>query len=162
MTYYVITPPLPRPSSTGEDSVLPSELKAIAEEKTGGRIAIVAVDATWGNALRTKQGYPKGVLHGEEGGLWGPGGRQQVIDCDLQCIRGSLFAGDPLPAPHYLTSVKLTPESAIISDLAVKNDNPRSLLAPVRSMTRRPSWSLFSPTTRLTISALACESTPCP
>ncbi|GAX81218.1 hypothetical protein CEUSTIGMA_g8650.t1 [Chlamydomonas eustigma] len=69
----------------GDNSITPSELKKIAEERSEGRIAVIAVDATWGNALRMKTSYPPDTLY-----------------------------------------VKLTPESAIISE------QQRSLLAPVR------------------------------
>jgi len=47
----------------GERSILPSELKAIADAKTGGRIAVVAVDATWDGAMRMKCSYPPDALH---------------------------------------------------------------------------------------------------
>ena len=63
---------LPTPAASGEDSITPSELKARAEANTGGRVVIIAVDATWGNALRTKSGYPPDALYGERGG--GEGG----------------------------------------------------------------------------------------
>lgn len=45
----------------GADSLLPEQLKALAEKHTGGRITIVALDATWGNARRMQGWFPKGV-----------------------------------------------------------------------------------------------------
>lgn len=53
------------PAVAGDDSISPTELKAIAQERTEGRIAVVAVDGTWSTARSTKAGYPKGVLHGK-------------------------------------------------------------------------------------------------
>lgn len=44
--------------------MLPAELRRIAQERTGGRLAVVAVDATWGNAMRMRQSYPKDALLG--------------------------------------------------------------------------------------------------
>ncbi|GLC45797.1 hypothetical protein PLESTM_001780800 [Pleodorina starrii] len=56
------------PSSTtallwpGSDSLLPAQLNAIAEEQTGGRVTVVALDATWSNARRMHGWFPKGTL----------------------------------------------------------------------------------------------------
>ncbi|KAL6761166.1 DTW domain-containing protein [Haematococcus lacustris] len=47
----------------GSDAVTPNELKRIAQERSGGRIAVVAVDANWDGALRMKCSYPKDVLY---------------------------------------------------------------------------------------------------
>ncbi|GFH16548.1 DTW domain-containing protein, partial [Haematococcus lacustris] len=47
----------------GSDAVTPSELKRIAQERSGGHIAVVAVDANWDGALRMKCSYPKDVLY---------------------------------------------------------------------------------------------------
>lgn len=46
----------------GENAISPAELKEIAAAKTGGRITVVAVDATWRNAVRLKQSYPTHLL----------------------------------------------------------------------------------------------------
>lgn len=46
----------------GEGALEPQELLALARERTGGRIALVAVDATWGCALRMRRKYPAGVF----------------------------------------------------------------------------------------------------
>jgi DTW domain-containing protein YfiP len=46
----------------GEDAILPEELRRIANEKTEGRVAVVAVDATWGNARKMKTNYPANML----------------------------------------------------------------------------------------------------
>eukprot|EP00798_Chlamydomonas_sp_ICE-L_P001983 gene1983-33401_t len=47
----------------GDRSISPTELKEIAIKQTGGRIAIIAVDATWTNAMRMKTNYPEHALH---------------------------------------------------------------------------------------------------
>jgi hypothetical protein len=52
---------------TGDNSITTSELKKIAEDRSGGRIAVIAVDATWGNALRMKTSYPPDAVYGEGG-----------------------------------------------------------------------------------------------
>ncbi|KAG2433741.1 hypothetical protein HXX76_008104 [Chlamydomonas incerta] len=46
----------------GADSLLPAELKALAAERTGGQVTVVALDATWGNARRMQGWFPKGTL----------------------------------------------------------------------------------------------------
>ncbi|GIL49541.1 hypothetical protein Vafri_5895 [Volvox africanus] len=46
----------------GADSLLPEQLNALAEERTGGRITVVALDATWGNARRMQGWFPKETL----------------------------------------------------------------------------------------------------
>ncbi|GLI64674.1 hypothetical protein VaNZ11_008026 [Volvox africanus] len=46
----------------GANSLLPEQLNALAEERTGGRITIVALDATWGNARRMQGWFPEETL----------------------------------------------------------------------------------------------------
>jgi DTW domain-containing protein YfiP len=46
----------------GESAISPSELKEIARTRTGGKITVIAVDATWRNAVRLKQSYPSSLL----------------------------------------------------------------------------------------------------
>ncbi|KXZ53404.1 hypothetical protein GPECTOR_7g1300 [Gonium pectorale] len=46
----------------GADSLLPEQLSALADERTGGRLTVVALDATWGNARRMQGWFPKGTL----------------------------------------------------------------------------------------------------
>jgi len=46
----------------GADSISCSELKQIADERTKGRIAVIAVDATWNNAMRMRSFYPDDTL----------------------------------------------------------------------------------------------------
>ncbi|KAG2491562.1 hypothetical protein HYH03_010131 [Edaphochlamys debaryana] len=46
----------------GADSLLPSELSAIARERTGGCVTVVALDATWSNARRMQGWFPRGTL----------------------------------------------------------------------------------------------------
>ena len=56
------------PSSTvavlfpGEQAISPAELKDLANAKTNGKITVIAVDATWRNAVRLKQSYPPGLI----------------------------------------------------------------------------------------------------
>jgi DTW domain-containing protein YfiP len=44
------------------DALTPEELLAVAAAETGGRVRLVAVDATWANARRMKSCYPPGAL----------------------------------------------------------------------------------------------------
>jgi DTW domain-containing protein YfiP len=46
----------------GEGAVLPDELQRIADERSAGRIAVIAVDASWGNARKMRGSYPPGLL----------------------------------------------------------------------------------------------------
>ncbi|EFJ43208.1 hypothetical protein VOLCADRAFT_121460 [Volvox carteri f. nagariensis] len=46
----------------GSDSLLPEGLAALAGQRTEGRITVVALDATWGNARRMQGWFPKGTL----------------------------------------------------------------------------------------------------
>ncbi|KAG2438394.1 hypothetical protein HYH02_010849 [Chlamydomonas schloesseri] len=46
----------------GADSLLPEQLQAVAEERSGGQVTVVALDATWGNARRMQGWFPKGTL----------------------------------------------------------------------------------------------------
>ncbi len=46
----------------GDDAILPDELRRIAKERTEGRVAVVAVDATWANARKMKSSYPANML----------------------------------------------------------------------------------------------------
>lgn len=48
----------------GADSLLPEELQALANEQTSGRIAVIALDATWQGARRMRCAYPKGMRTG--------------------------------------------------------------------------------------------------
>eukprot|EP00195_Chlamydomonas_chlamydogama_P001132 CAMPEP_0202920514 /NCGR_PEP_ID=MMETSP1392-20130828/76892_1 /ASSEMBLY_ACC=CAM_ASM_000868 /TAXON_ID=225041 /ORGANISM="Chlamydomonas chlamydogama, Strain SAG 11-48b" /LENGTH=278 /DNA_ID=CAMNT_0049614011 /DNA_START=278 /DNA_END=1114 /DNA_ORIENTATION=+ len=47
----------------GANSISCSELKRIADERTGGRMAVIAVDASWRGARAMKGFYPKDTLH---------------------------------------------------------------------------------------------------
>ncbi|GFR49571.1 hypothetical protein Agub_g11618, partial [Astrephomene gubernaculifera] len=46
----------------GSDSLLPEQLAQLAAERTGGRLTVVALDATWSNARRMQGWFPKGTL----------------------------------------------------------------------------------------------------
>ncbi|PNW76275.1 hypothetical protein CHLRE_12g541150v5 [Chlamydomonas reinhardtii] len=46
----------------GSDSLLPAQLQAVAAERSGGQVTVVALDATWGNARRMQGWFPKGTL----------------------------------------------------------------------------------------------------
>lgn len=46
----------------GEGAISPEELVTRARVNTGGRIALVAIDATWNNANRMKSRLPKDVV----------------------------------------------------------------------------------------------------
>mmetsp|Transcript_27798 Transcript_27798/g.51386 ORF Transcript_27798/g.51386 Transcript_27798/m.51386 type:complete len:383 (+) Transcript_27798:106-1254(+) len=46
----------------GDSALLPSEVKALAAERTGGRVTVIALDATWANARRLCFSYPKDTI----------------------------------------------------------------------------------------------------
>ncbi|KAG1676757.1 hypothetical protein FOA52_005046 [Chlamydomonas sp. UWO 241] len=46
----------------GENALSGAQLKAVAAERTGGRIAVIAVDATWRNARGVAGAYPEGAI----------------------------------------------------------------------------------------------------
>eukprot|EP00877_Chromochloris_zofingiensis_P003081 jgi/Chrzof1/12774/Cz07g07040.t1 len=46
----------------GQGSLSPSELLAVAAQRSNGKIALVAVDATWSNANRMRKSYPANAL----------------------------------------------------------------------------------------------------
>lgn len=46
----------------GEDALEPAQLQELARKRSGGRIALVAIDATWGCAVKMQRKYPEGVL----------------------------------------------------------------------------------------------------
>lgn len=50
-------PPLQWP---GDDALEPHQLQEIAATRSNGRIALVAVDATWGCAVKMRRRYPEG------------------------------------------------------------------------------------------------------
>jgi hypothetical protein len=43
---------------------MPEELQEIADQRSEGRLTVVALDSTWDGALRMKCGYPKNMLQG--------------------------------------------------------------------------------------------------
>lgn len=61
----------PPPPPPGSDSLLPAQLQAVAAERSGGQVTVVALDATWGNARRMQGWFPKGVSEGR--GMEAPG-----------------------------------------------------------------------------------------
>jgi hypothetical protein len=54
-----------RPLLPGANSVSASELRQIAAQRSEGRIAVVALDATWDGANRMKLSYPEHVMLGQ-------------------------------------------------------------------------------------------------
>jgi len=44
----------------GEDALEPHQLQELAAARTNGRIALVAIDATWNGAVKMRRRYPKG------------------------------------------------------------------------------------------------------
>ncbi|KAF8071128.1 hypothetical protein HT031_001210 [Scenedesmus sp. PABB004] len=46
----------------GPDALEPEQLRALADERSGGRIVLLAIDATWDGARRMKGKYPPSVL----------------------------------------------------------------------------------------------------
>jgi DTW domain-containing protein YfiP len=44
----------------GPDALEPSALADLAAQRSGGRIALVAIDATWDGAARMRRRYPPG------------------------------------------------------------------------------------------------------
>lgn len=49
-------------AAAGPSAITPAELRAKAAAETGGRLRVVAVDATWSNARKMKQKYPAWAL----------------------------------------------------------------------------------------------------
>lgn len=63
----------------GEGALEPAQLQELAQARSGGRIALVAIDATWGCAVKMQRKFPEG-----EGGceqLWGPSSGQRRDVC---------------------------------------------------------------------------------
>lgn len=46
----------------GENAISAAELREVARSRSNGRITVIAVDATWRNAVRLKQSYPSGLI----------------------------------------------------------------------------------------------------
>lgn len=46
----------------GEDALEPHQLQELAAARTNGRIALVAIDATWNGAVKMRRRYPKDIL----------------------------------------------------------------------------------------------------
>jgi DTW domain-containing protein YfiP len=60
------------------DALLPQELQQLAQERSGGRIALVAIDATWDGANRMRRKYPQGA--------WRHGRRAGVLRACMWCV----------------------------------------------------------------------------
>jgi DTW domain-containing protein YfiP len=96
----------------GANAVTPQQLQQVAQEKSGGRIAIIALDASWGNAERMQRKIPKGTLqltlppdlsltHGGQASLFAPL-RKYSVDaqtsgrvCTLEAVAAALLALEP-------------------------------------------------------------------
>jgi DTW domain-containing protein YfiP len=96
----------------GANAVTPQQLQQVAQEKSGGRVAIIALDATWDNAKRMQRKVPEGTLqltlppdlslnHGGAASLFAPL-RKYSVDaqtsgrvCTLEAVAAALLALEP-------------------------------------------------------------------
>ena len=94
----------------GPDALTPQQLQQLAAEQTEGRLAVIALDATWDNANRMKSKFPADVpqlqipldlalSHGSQGSLFAPlrkySKAAQGRVCTLEAVAAALLALEP-------------------------------------------------------------------